>query len=94
MKSILSRWNYNTQAYELFQAPEEWNVPLLCLEMDTVVNCANCGIKMQYGDGFTSKEIHDPWGLGYAVCHECYDKEIEREREYRQTERSGKYELR
>lgn len=49
--------------------------------MDEVVNCARCGKKIKYGDCYTSKQIHNDFGFGYAVCPECYEKEWKEYRE-------------
>lgn len=43
--------------------------------MDKIVACAQCGRKMLFGDGYTSRQIHTRQGFGYAVCEQCYDKE-------------------
>jgi len=36
---------------------------------------------MVYGDGYTSKTIHNSVGFGYPVCEKCYNKELEEESE-------------
>ena len=43
--------------------------------MDKIVNCANCGKELKFGECYTSKTIHTEIGMGYGVCEECYDKE-------------------
>lgn len=47
--------------------------------MDEVIPCAECGKKILYGDGYTSRKIHNVSGMGYVVCERCYDKEREEE---------------
>ena len=49
--------------------------------MSTIVNCAECGKEMQYGEGYTSGLIHTSGGMGYCVCESCYEKELQVEKE-------------
>ena len=51
-------------------------------DLDTIVNCIECGKKIKFGDSFTSMEYHTEIGFGYAVCEHCYNKEWERRRLY------------
>lgn len=60
----------------------------VCIEtdMEKVVNCAECGKPMKYGESFTSQRIYDSAGLfGYAVGRECHESglkdRIDHERE-------------
>ena len=40
---------------------------------------------MKYGSTYASLEIHDEgFGLGYGVCYQCYEKEWERRRKYKE----------
>lgn len=43
--------------------------------LEEYVNCANCGRKILYGDGYCSLTIHNRYGMGYCVCKECYEKD-------------------
>lgn len=52
---------------------------LCCDDMDKVVSCASCGQKVKYGDCYTSRQIHTEFGIGFAVCSECYEKELKEE---------------
>jgi hypothetical protein len=71
------KWNFINHEYEPYETPDEWVVPLVCRDMDLLVNCANCGKQLIYGETFTSKAIHNITGLGFGVCSDCYA--IERE---------------
>jgi len=51
--------------------------------MDEAINCASCGVKMRFGQGYSSKFIHNPIGLAYSVCKTCYDKEWKLEIRYK-----------
>ena len=62
------KWNYKTHEYD----PYEF--------MGKIVACARCGGQMMYGNGYTSLEIHNSMGIGYAVCERCYDEEWKRRR--------------
>lgn len=75
---IIGRWNYQTHEYDPYIPPEGWKIVLYTTDMDEGINCTNCGKAMTYGDGLTSKELHNGLGLGYPVCQSCYDGEIKR----------------
>lgn len=79
---ILKKWNYIKQEYEVFKVPTHWNVKLITNDLDEIVNCPHCGKELPYGEAYTSREVHNDFGLGYAVCSECYSREWERSRKY------------
>ena len=72
------KWNDAKGKYELYEVPADWECRLAEEDMDKIVNCASCGKEIRFGECYTSMEIHNVWGFGYAVCPECYQKEIER----------------
>lgn len=74
------KWDYATHKYTPHRIPEDWKCPLTCASMDTPVNCASCGQEMTFGDGYTSRVIHNAVGFGYYVCEECMKKEWAAER--------------
>ena len=76
---MLRKWNYKTHEYDPYEVPDEWNVSAFEADMDTIVNCAECGKLITFGQGYTSRKIHTPFGMGYVVCKDCYNKEIEEE---------------
>lgn len=76
----LRKWNYQTRTYELYKIPDEWKCVTYCEDMKEKVNCPHCGKIIEYGNSYTSKEIHTGIGFGYAVCEKCYKKEWERKR--------------
>lgn len=80
----LSKWNYEKHKYEPYKVSDTWNCKAYSSDMKEIVNCPHCGRKLEFGDCYTSMEIHTSIGLGYAVCEECYDKEWERKRENEQ----------
>lgn len=77
----LQRWREINHRYEPHLVPDEWNVKLYTDDMDEVVNCARCGKKIKYGDCYTSRQIHNDFGFGYAVCPKCYEEEWKEYRE-------------
>ena len=77
---ILNKWNVKKHTYEPYEIPDEWNCPLYSEYLDQIVNCPQCGKELQYGNTYTSKEIHNNIGLGYGVCEKCYQEEWERKR--------------
>lgn len=46
-------------------------------DMDAIVTCPICGKSITYGESYTSRTIHTDHGMGYAVCSQCYGKELE-----------------
>ena len=80
MKNLLfieemKKWDNKKHSYDPYKVPSEWNCPLYTEDMEEVINCVQCGKEMTYGEGYTSKEIHNPFGLGYTVCEKCYSEE-------------------
>lgn len=73
----LMKWNAVRREYEDYEVPDNWNVKTFCADMDETVNCPHCGKELPYGNCYTSREIHTPHGMGYAVCESCYyNKEV------------------
>lgn len=72
------KWNFKTKEYEPYELPE--GASCYENEMETPIKCAQCGHVMQYGDGYTSRQIHTKGGFGYCVCEKCYEKEWKEER--------------
>lgn len=70
----LRKWNFETHKYEPFDSPATV-LSLYSEDMLAEVDCANCGTRMTYGDGLTSRTIHSDIGLGYPVCEGCYNDE-------------------
>lgn len=79
---ILRKWNYKTHKYDSYKIPDSWNTPMIA-ELEEIVNCVQCGKAVEYGETYTSLEIHDLIGLGFAVCKDCYDQEWKRKVEAR-----------
>ena len=79
----LNRWNPVMKRYEPFTVPADRKVAVYATDMNTEVQCAECGKKMTFGEGYTSRWIHTQHGLGYCVCEECYNIELSTERKLR-----------
>lgn len=77
----MEKWNFKTREYEPYTVPEDWNCKTFSMDMDEIVNCPHCGRKVQYGDCYTSRQIHTKFGMGYAVCEKCYEAEWRAERD-------------
>lgn len=71
------KWNYETRSYDDYLLPE--GSILFTENMDELVACAQCGKTITFGKCYTSKEIHTSIGLGFPVCGDCYEEEIDRE---------------
>ena len=69
---ILRRWSESTRRYMPYVVPDEWRVSSFEEDMETPVNCCQCGRELPYGECYTSIQVHTPIGMGYAVCGDCY----------------------
>ncbi len=69
---ILQKWNYKKHEYEPYEVPDEWNVKTFSNDMSEIINCPHCGKEIEFGDSYTSHEIHTAHGMGYGVCADCY----------------------
>lgn len=75
---MMKRWNVYTKCYEDYEIPDDWKCLTYSSDMDEIVNCAQCGRRIMFGDSYTSLEVHTDLGFGYCVCEVCYYKEYER----------------
>lgn len=73
------KWNPKKREYTPYELPE--GAILYSSDMDVVTPCAQCGRKITFGSGYTSKQIHTEIGFGYPVCENCHEKELLEERE-------------
>ena len=78
---ILHKWDYKTHEYKTIAVPEKWNCKLHTNNMVEIVNCPHCGKELPFGKTFTSLEIHNALGMGYAVCKGCHREELKRKME-------------
>jgi hypothetical protein len=72
---IVGKWNYERNDYEPYRIPDKWVCQTFEDDMNAKINCAHCGKKLKYGDSYSSLEIHDSFGLAFAVCEKCYNAE-------------------
>jgi hypothetical protein len=78
---MAEKWDVKTHKYEPYTLPK--GCYLYSEDMDATVACAQCGKIITYGEGYTSKQVHNQYGLGYPVCEDCYTKEIDEEQKGR-----------
>lgn len=71
------KWNFRDGEYEDIEI--EGNCSYFTKDMKEIVRCAQCKHRLEYGDCYTSRQIHTEHGFGYAVCSKCYEKEWEEE---------------
>ena len=76
----LRKWNLEKHEYEPYEGPEDWKVRTFCPDMAEIVNCAQCGAKLEFGGTYTSRQVHTAHGMGFGVCLKCYEKEVAEER--------------
>lgn len=70
------KWNWHKHEYEPYELPE--GSVLHCSDVKQVITCAQCGAKIEYGDSYSSWEVHNSIGMGYSVCPHCYNHEWRR----------------
>ena len=70
-----NKWNYKRHKYNDYIIPDGWNCKTYSPDMEETINCASCGKQLKFGDSYTSLEIHNNMGFGYAVCQRCNDNE-------------------
>ena len=83
------KWNYKKQKYEDVEIND--NCPLYEMDLDRIINCANCEREVKYGETYTSRKYHNQYGLGYPVCPECYAEERKEEEEWEEKHGRSKY---
>lgn len=74
MKDMVLKWIPEKHKYVKYELPE--GASLWEEDMEEVVSCASCGKKVKFGNSYTSRHIHEESGFGFAVCKECYEKEL------------------
>lgn len=73
---MLQRYDEKERQYKPYEVPDDWYVSTYEMDMDTIVNCCQCGREVPFGECYTSMQVHTRYGIGYAVCERCYyDKE-------------------
>ncbi len=78
---LIGKWNWKRKKYEEHMIQDNWEIAFYKENMDEVVNCCQCGAAVKYGKTYTSLEVHNHIGLGFAVCEKCYIEEWNRRRE-------------
>ena len=81
MKAV-NKWNFKLHKYEDVQIDDKCS--MYEDDMDKIIKCPNCNKDVKFGDCYTSKQYHNDFGFGYAVCGECYEKEWKQYQENKQ----------
>lgn len=79
----MRRWSEKKHKYEPYAMPDKWNVSVYESDMDKKINCARCGKIITFGEGYTSRQIHDAVGFGYAICRSCDEAEWAEYKKYK-----------
>lgn len=77
-KAMAQKWDPFKRQYEPYVLP---GGATLLANLEAIISCANCGSNVEYGNCYTSRFIHNVYGLGYAVCPKCYGQELLKESE-------------
>ncbi len=78
MAKLAMKWDPAKMEYKDCEIPDG---SVVYVGMDEIIECAQCGKHVFFGDCYTSDQIHTTIGFGYAVCEKCYEKELRKERE-------------
>lgn len=68
----VNKWDSKKKKYNKVNIPSDWKISTFEFDMNTIVNCVNCGKEVVFGDGYTSRRYHTEMGMGYSECEECY----------------------
>lgn len=79
LEPTMQKWDFKTHTYSPYVPPKGVHI-LFSPNMELEINCTNCNDGLTYGQGFTSRTIHNTYGMGWPVCEKCYEKEWEDER--------------
>lgn len=77
----MERYDPKTNSYMPYKVPDDWNCKSYSNDMDEIISCARCGVKLPYGNAYTSFQIHTSMGAGYGVCWNCHQQEREEEKQ-------------
>ena len=69
---LLRKWSETKHIYEPYEVPDSWHVSTYETDMETPVNCCQCGRELTFGESYTSMQVQTEVGFGYAVCGDCY----------------------
>ena len=79
----LQKWNYETHKYDYEVICGNYYFTTYESDMNKLVNCPHCKKAIKVGDTYTSLEYHNNYGFGLCVCEDCYEKEWDKRRKYR-----------
>lgn len=88
MKQAL-RWDFEKREFFPTEIPDG-SSPFFPFEkdMDKVVNCAECGQPVTFGECYPSRIIRtNNFVFSYIVCPECHKKELEEEEKTNEKEK-------
>ena len=74
----IGKWNYVTKEYDDYNLPA--NASNYETDMSMIIACAECGEPVLFGKSYTSRRIHNQFGMGYSVCESCYEDESKLEK--------------
>ena len=78
MRAIAAKeWSYITHSYHDIVISAD--SALYEEDMDKLVKCAKCSKTLPFGSCYTSRKIHNQYGLGFGVCEDCYENERKEE---------------
>ena len=79
---VAQRWVYEKQEYIQCILPD--GCTTISNKLDDEIVCAQCNKTIAFGESYCSWVIHTPvYGLGYCVCPECHEKEMEEGLKYK-----------
>lgn len=71
----MEKWDFYKKEYVPFNPTAKGVFKTYCSNMNERVNCPHCGKRLKFRDSFTSLQIQNRTGMGFAVCKTCYKEE-------------------
>lgn len=81
-KMYAKRWDYKLYKYLPYILPSD-ECSMYEADFDTKISCAVCGKSVDYGSSYSSRVIHNDYGIAYCVCPKCHEDELAEERYYK-----------
>lgn len=78
MAELACLWIEELRQYIPYQLPD--GSSLYEKNFNKMVSCCKCGKKIKFGDCYTSREVHNSIGMGYAECGDYYFKGLDNEK--------------
>ena len=73
MKNAL-KWDFELHLYSNIEISDNCKCEA---DFEELIECPQCGVVFKFKNSYTSRQIHNKYGFGYAVCPQCYYSELQ-----------------